>query len=140
MRGLVCVSHAVLRRRQTRAALGHNKHTACAACLDLSCGPLLLPRAAAAGLPTQPRAHRRQPCMLLCACPALAAPASPSQRCHLGDSLHCAASCCAMLCHAVLCPAQDIEERVMMIRDAVLDSTCQLLHDPVDAHQKNLFG
>lgn len=36
--------------------------------------------------------------------------------------------------------AQNIEERVMMLRDAVLNTDCQLYHDPVDAHNKNLFG
>jgi hypothetical protein len=35
---------------------------------------------------------------------------------------------------------QDIEERVMMLRDAVLDSSCQLFHDSADAHTKNLYG
>jgi hypothetical protein len=47
-------------------------------------------------------------------------------------------SCCAALCRAVL--AQDIEERLMMIRDAVLDTSCQLMHDAVDAHDKSLYG
>lgn len=35
---------------------------------------------------------------------------------------------------------QDIEDRLMMLRDAVLDDRCQLSHDPVNAHDKNLYG
>jgi hypothetical protein len=47
---------------------------------------------------------------------------------------------CLLLCAAFLLAAQDIEDRLMMIRDAVLDDKCQLLHDPINAHDKNLYG
>lgn len=35
---------------------------------------------------------------------------------------------------------QDIEERVMMIRDAVLTPDCQLYYDYLGPHDKNLYG
>lgn len=35
---------------------------------------------------------------------------------------------------------QDIEERVMMLRDVVLTPTCQLYYDYLGPHNRNLYG
>lgn len=37
-------------------------------------------------------------------------------------------------------PLQDIEDRVMMLQDAVLTRTCQLYYDYFGPHNRNLYG
>lgn len=39
-----------------------------------------------------------------------------------------------------MCILQDIEERVMIIRDSVLTRTCQLYYDYFGPHNRNLYG
>jgi hypothetical protein len=46
--------------------------------------------------------------------------------------------CCCCCCCCVW--PQDVEEKVLMLKDAVLTPDCQLYYDYLGPHDRNLFG